>query len=115
MLAILIRRYLCGFSLLFCVLVVFSQGAVAEDDFANAIEIEAQKMDGVDVGSSDEGNASKVGREEFNLLLEEEFHGSWVFFQKLPESTRSEIYQEYKRTGSIRSARRMIMNRFLNK
>lgn len=111
----------------------------AEDDYLSAIEAESKKIDarGIDAreidgrenvdspGSTDAGvsgdaEAGVAGegvekRNEFEAILAEKYHGSFIFYRKLPEHSRQEIIEEYQRGTSFVKIRKKIVDRFMQR
>ena len=107
----------------------------SDDEFLDAIEVEIEKV-GVrhqsaeeaatveDKTASDDPKSSQSPgsqlvdsneRELFEKILDEEYHGSYVFYKKLPERSQEEIVQEYKRGTPFKILRRKIIDRFMHR
>ena len=91
-----------------------------EDDFLSAIEAESNKLDSrenvaEEPPKKNAGNADKNKRDEFEKKLEDSYHGSYVFYSKLPERVRQEIVQEYSRGTPFMKIRKKIVNRYLQR
>ncbi len=112
----------------FALVLLVASGAFAADDYLSAIEAESEKVEGqpqqvdkaveeavpAEVGGT--GNdANSEERIAFENLLKERFLGTYNFFNKLPERSRQEIVQEYRRGTSIVRIRKKIVDRFMQR
>lgn len=100
----------------------------ADDDYLKAIEAETSKL-GVQTDESekktdeqapkgdDNANDDRVAEERvaFEAVLKDRYHGSYIFYSKLPERSRQEIVQEYKRGTPFVKIRKKIVDRFMQR
>lgn len=91
---------------------------VAEDDaYLKRIQSEAFKVDAAgDVLQAEETDTdatNDIG--VFENELEEHYRGSYLFYKKLPNRSRREVYLEYQKGASIDDIRKKIMSRYLHK
>jgi hypothetical protein len=105
-------------------LLVSNAVVAADDDFLSAIEAESEKVgsrhapeEQLPAKNADGAEDENVARslDEFEQLLEERYRGSYVFFSKLPERSREEIFQEYQRGMPIGKIRKKIVDRYLQR
>lgn len=102
----------------------------ADDDYLSAIEAESGKVDArQDKATSDttvtEGSGAAGSdaneppdtevRDKFEKILDKKYHGSYVFYKKLPERSKQEIVQEYKRGTEFVVLRKKIIDRFMQR
>lgn len=102
--------------------------AFAADDYlselaAEAARVEARKIDPAegkvevvappaDQDHSDEPVRS-VDRAAFESMLEQHYLGTYRFYKKLPERSREEIFEQYRRGVDIGVIRNKIVTRLL--
>jgi len=100
----------------------------ADDDYLEAIEAETSKLgvqadeaenktDGQSPIVDDKANddALSEDRVAFEAVLKDRYHGSFIFYNKLPERSRQEIVQEYKRGTPFVKIRKKIVDRFMQR
>jgi hypothetical protein len=95
--------------------------AAGEDDYLSAISDEVDKVEAVteylakDAGASDNTDDKEYlgKKQDFEKLLEERYHGSYIFYKKLPERTQLEIYEDYRRGAEIPKLREKIIDRYI--
>lgn len=114
---------MCGFphsKLTVLLLVLLSKVAFAagDEDFLSAITDEVDKVDAVTEYLADEQGSTDskeyLGKkQDFEKLLEERYHGSFIFYKKLPERTQLEIYEDYRRGAEIPKLREKIIDRYI--
>ena len=107
------RTILLGLSLVS--LPVYSIG----DTYLEMIEKEAQtlEMDPVLVDSPEQVRADPVilsKRRVFEQELKRLYEGSYLFYTKLPERSREEVFIEYNQGASLEQVRKTIIDRFLH-
>jgi hypothetical protein len=102
-------------------------GFAADDDYLKALEIESSKLEtrnqegGTEqqdkTASTQENNeaAKPDVRDKFEKILDEKYHGSYVFYSKLPERSRQEIVNDYEQGMSFTDVRKKIIDRFLQR
>ena len=100
----------------------------ADDDYLKAIEAETSKV-GIQADESEnktEGQApvdedtatnNEVSEERvaFEAVLKDRYHGSYTFYSKLPERSRQEIVQEYKRGTPFVKITKKIVDRSMQR
>jgi hypothetical protein len=118
---------LCQPLVLLLCLCVSGAAFAADDDYLKAIEVESGKLESrqqdVDSGETqatpapqtDAGSATLDVRDKFEKILDEKYHGSYVFYQKLPERSRQEIVNEYEQGTPFEEIRKKIIDRFLQR
>jgi hypothetical protein len=88
----------------------------AADAYTDAIKGEAQKVEGggSTAGSADGATAAATDPKvaAFEQDLDKQFHGTFLFYQRLPARSREEIYKAHAGGASIDEVRRMVMDRF---
>jgi hypothetical protein len=109
-----------------CALLVslyLSPAQAVDDDYLSEISIEAKKVESDSLsgvgGSSGskgmEGIEKDGARSAFEADLKARYRGSYTFYNKLPLTSRDEIYQHYREGASISDIREKIMERFLKR
>ena len=89
--------------------------AADEDGYLSEISAEVEKID-VENESLDEESDSRQNpgdKADFEKLLEERYHGSFVFYNKLPTRTQLEIFEDYRRGAEIPKLREKIIDRYI--
>ena len=111
---------LSGFPVFLVVLflVVGNLHAADDDEFLRALEAEVDKIEPTqqqEVAPNNAGSATNnsESRAQFEELLRERYHGSYVFYQKLPNRMQQEIYDDYANGESFAQLRKTIINRYL--
>lgn len=102
------------------VLVVFALSVApptAADAYTDAIKGEAQKIEGSGAApATSAGGAAATAADPkvaaFEQDLDKQYHGTFLFYQKLPARSREEIYKAHAGGASIETVRRMVMDRF---
>ena len=89
------------------------------DTYLEMIEKEAQtlEMDPVLVDSPEQVRADPVilsKRRVFEQELKRLYEGSYLFYTKLPERSREEVFIEYNQGASLEQVRKTIIDRFLH-
>ena len=96
---------------------------VAADDYLSELAVEVEKVEGraidpedssVTQAPSSETGEADVAREAFERQLKKHYLGSYGFYQKLPERTRQEVFEEFRKGADMDAIRRMIVDRLLN-
>lgn len=103
----------------------------AEDAYLNELAAEVEKVreqavSGLDESTASEGSpavgARAVGgtpegasREAFERQLERRYLGSFRFYEKLPERSRQEVFEEYRQGADMSEIRKKIINRLLQR
>lgn len=92
--------------------------SVLAQDYLDQIEMEAGKVEqhtpAAD-GGGGSGGASSKDRLTFEAILQDEYAGSYTFYEKLPERSRQEIVDDYVNGASIDEIREKIVNRYLQR
>ncbi len=102
---------------------------VAQDDYLQALESEATKIDSESTSASDAQAAgapatqfqtppqpmSGVTREQFESLLQEEYRGTYVFYRQLQPYTQEEIFSEFEKGVPIADLRDKVVERYLQR
>ena len=90
-------------------------GSLGADELLDTLEAEADKVEPGAVGATVEGilDSDEVARESFEEMLDSRYHGSFIFYQKLPDRMQLEIYQDYVSGVGINELRSKIINRYL--
>lgn len=129
------RVYAFSWVPLYKIIIIFWAGALlvslyvapvqaVEDDYLSAISIEAKKVESDTLsgvggtsasGSAGGGLQQDAGRSAFEADLKARYRGSYTFYNKLPLTSRDEIYQHYRDGASISDIREKIMGRFLKR
>lgn len=111
---------ICGYKRLSFVLgllvsLAVSAAAADDDAYLRMIQSEASKVQtpGDQVPDSTVTAGTEVDLELFEQELERNYRGSYLFYKKLPERSRVEIFMEYRQGASIEDIRGKIMNRYL--
>ena len=96
-------------ALLFCM-----TSMVHADALLDALEAEALKVE-PEPGALSGGilDSDEVARESFEEMLDSRYHGSFIFYEKLPERMQIEIYQDYVSGVGISELRSKIINRYM--
>ena len=108
-----------GFLVLFTILLSLSGNLCAseEDELLQALDAEAGKIGSTGQQEAPTGVASAAedpeSRAQFEELLRERYHGSYVFYQKLPSRMQQEIYDDYASGEDFAQLRKKIINRYL--
>ena len=94
----------------------FPGGALGDDSYLDAIQVEAQKLDesAAQPSQPDAGDADASPQGAFEQELETRYRGSYLFYKKLPAKSQEEVFLEYSGGASIDEVRKTIMNRFLH-
>ena len=92
--------------------------AADEEDYLSEITAEVDKVDAVTEYIANESGSgdSRVYLEkktDFEKLLEESYHGSYVFYKKLPERAQLEIFDDYRDGQEISVLREKIIDRYM--
>jgi hypothetical protein len=87
--------------------------------YLDAIQVEAEKLDGGSAGDSEaapaaSGAADDQHRAGFEEELQGRYSGTYLFYKKLPAKSQEEVYLDYQQGASIEEVRKTIMNRFLH-
>lgn len=104
-----------------CAALLLSAGSgwSADDPYLQALDAEVDKVEShpVDVAhlSAADAAAAAASREAFELLLRDRYAGTFVFYNKLPERSRQEIFDEYAGGASITGVRKKIIDRLLQR
>ena len=89
------------------------------DAYLEMIEKEAQmlEMDPVLLDSPEQaGSDLKTlgNRRAFEQELKQLYEGTYLFYEKLPERSREEVFIEYNQGASLEEVRKTIIDRFLH-
>ena len=108
-------REFLWFGLILILTIPFSTTAADEDAYLKQIENEALKVQtpGEELIDSQGASAAESDRGLFEKELERHYRGSYLFYKKLPQQSRNEIFREYERGASISDMRQEIMKHFL--
>ena len=118
---------LCQPLVLFLCLCASGAAFAADDDYLKAIEAESSKLESrnQDVGpeqqdvtaapQADAAVATTDVRDKFEKILDQKYHGSYVFYTKLPERSQQEIVNDYKQGTPFTEIRKKIIDRFLQR
>ena len=89
----------------------------AEDDYLQSLEMESGKVEqGVDPEVAAKSRSEmQVQRAAFETLLEEEYRGTYVFYKRLNERSRQEVFLRYAGGASMKEVREMIIDRSLQR
>mgnify|MGYP001544372641 CR=1 FL=1 len=109
-------------------LMPMASNLVAQDDYLQALESEAPKIDPLSTSQSDartadtpavqgqnQQSASGVSREQFESLLQQEYRGTYVFYRQLQTHTQEEIFSEYEKGVPIADLRDKVVERYLQR
>lgn len=87
---------------------------VKADALLDMLEAEALK---VEPGTSQAGdmvvNSDRIAHQSFEEMLNSRYHGSYIFYQKLPDRMKLEIFQDYVEGIEVDELRSKIINRYL--
>ena len=92
--------------------------AADEGDYLSQISAEVDKVDAVteyiaeESGNSD-SRAYLDKKSDFEKLLEDSYHGSYVFYRKLPERAQLEIFDDYQQGQEMSVLREKIIDRYM--
>jgi hypothetical protein len=92
--------------------------AADDTDYLSEISAEVDKVDAVteyiaeQSGNSD-SQAYLENKNGFEKLLEESYHGSYVFYKKLPERAQLEIFDDYRQGQEMSTLREKIIERYM--
>ena len=92
--------------------------AADDTDYLSEITAEVDKVDAVteyiaeQSGSSD-SQAYLENKNGFEKLLEERYHGSYVFYKILPERAQLEIFDDYRQGQEMSALREKIIERYM--
>lgn len=106
-----------------------SASLFAADDYLSQIEAESGKVEAdqattgdlvkpsnsADSAAGANNTNNSVGRAEFEQMLDKDYHGSYVFYMKLPQRSKEEIFQEYDKGAPIAVIRKKIIDRFMKR
>ena len=92
--------------------------AADEEDYLSQITAEVDKVDAVteyiaEESGGDDSRAYLEKKTDFERLLEESYHGSYVFYKKLPERAQLEIFDDYRDGQEISVLREKIIDRYM--
>jgi len=96
---------------------------MAADDYLSELAAEVEKVEeraidttdsGVTQAPSSETGETDAAREAFERKLKKHYLGSYGFYQKLPERTRQEVFEEFRKGADMDAIRRMIVDRLLH-
>jgi len=112
-------------SLAVVIVLLVSMPVISADDYLTEIEAETVKLDpGLSyekqpVGASSDNTAGQVSetesREKFEKWLQEKYRGSFVFYSKLPQRSREEVFQQYTQGADLKVLRKTIVDRYLQR
>jgi len=118
-------RAACSRFLAVLVVLLFSIPVFSADDYLSEIEAETVKLDpglGFEEQPDETGTENNTGtaeinrsREEFEAWLEEKYRGSFVFYSKLPQRSREEVFQQYLQGADLKVIRKTIVDRYLQR
>ncbi len=106
----------------------WNHAALSADDYLSEIDAEAKKLDAsattearggsgaetqVDAASVEPAVNGEVSRAEFERQLKEHYLGTFGFYKKLPERSREEVFDEYRRGADMGQLRKKIIDRLL--
>ena len=88
----------------------------AEDDYLQSLEAEVDKVEhGVDPAVSEKsGSDMEAQRAAFEELLEGQYRGTYVFYKRLSERSKQEVFLRYAGGAPVKDIRGMIVDRSLN-
>jgi hypothetical protein len=92
--------------------------AADEEDYLSQITAEVDKVDAVteyiaEESGGDDSRAYLEKKTDFERLLEESYHGSYVFYKKLSERAQLEIFDDYRDGQEISVLREKIIDRYM--
>jgi hypothetical protein len=95
----------------------------AQTDYLQALEAEATKISApspaVNAGQQADSPVapadSAPGRDQFETVLREQYRGTYVFYQELPENAREEFLGEFRRGVPLAELREKIVDRYLQR
>jgi len=112
-----------------CGIAMAAVALAADDAYLKALEAEAQVLSGKPAekaAPAAAANTSKKGwalsdqiiggelpkelsQPDFEATLENSFYGTYMFYLKLNEAEKVNVYQEYQRNGTIENIRNKVM------
>lgn len=105
-------------SLLLLLAVTGASAAGSNDDYLQAIEVEADKVGVEEPATTASRNAGpqtpSSPMRAFERQLQDRFAGTYLFNKRLAPESKEEIYRQLKDGAPIEDVRRTIMNRFLH-
>ena len=112
-------------SLAVVIVLLVSMPVISADDYLTEIEAETVKLDpGLSyekqpVDAISDNTAGPVSesesREKFEKWLQEKYRGSFVFYSKLPQRSREEVFQQYTQGADLKVLRKTIVDRYLQR
>jgi hypothetical protein len=109
-----------AFKLILSVIPAFAVPVYAADDedYLSEITAEVDKVDAVteyiaEESGSGDSRAYLEKKNDFEKLLEESYHGSYVFYKKLPERAQLEIFDDYRDGQEMSVLREKIIDRYI--
>ena len=117
-------RLLCKLVVLVCTVSAFP---VVADEYDDALAAEARKVEARSIdtekgesvvealpqAAGDAGDSPS--RDRFEALLRQRYAGTFTFYKKLPERSREEIFEEYRKGASMTVVRKKIIDRLLQR
>jgi len=103
---------------LFFLAIVGSALADSDDDYLEAIEVEASKVGAASATAGSfpdpSGASPSSAMQAFEQQLQDRFAGTYLFYMRLSPGSKEEIFRQFKGGAPIEDVRRTIMARFLN-
>ncbi|MGV6826165.1 MAG: hypothetical protein ACWA5Q_04240 [bacterium] len=89
----------------------------ADDDYLSALEAESGKVEqGLDDDEAQKKLSDLEGqRAAFEKLLEDQYRGTYVFYKRLTERSKQEVFLRYAGGASIPEVRSMIVDRSMQR
>ena len=88
----------------------------ADDDYLQSLEAEVDKVEhGVDPAVSQKSRSEmEAQRAAFEELMEDQYRGTYVFYKRLSERSKQEVFLRYAGGASFKDVREMIVDRSMN-
>jgi hypothetical protein len=116
----------------------WSLPSLSADDYLSELDAEVQKVEARSIdgesgedavvspakegatveapaGSAAPGASATASRAKFERLLKEHYLGTFGFYKRLPERSREEVFEEYRRGADMGQLRREIIDRLLQR
>jgi hypothetical protein len=89
----------------------------ADEAYLDAVAAEATKVEAgpATAGTGAAPAAASDAQGAFEQELDQRFHGTYLFYKRLPPQSREELAKQYEGGSSMEEIRQAVMSRFLNK
>ena len=92
---------------------IYSMSLCAQDDYLQALEDEAESLSGENSAAPppklETGIPTGLGRADFESILKRRYFGSYLFYSKLSDDRKQEVYDLYLSSNEVGPIRKKIM------